>query len=157
MAVFSKIKSHTDAVDYLKEAYLAELPFYEQLSVIKTNQAFREYAKSYKFEIIEKIDPIVKLEAIKSSINDLFCVLLNETKDFKYYITVKVFLKKYNLNGEIEFAPVYLNSVTKTVISHRFKLENSFQESLYLIGAWINEGSGWINESVESHYINIST
>ena len=33
---------------------LAELPFYEQLSIIKTNQAFRGYAMSYKVEIVEK-------------------------------------------------------------------------------------------------------
>ena len=31
------------------------------------------------------------------------------------------------VNGEIKFAPVYLNSVTETVINHRFKLESSFQ------------------------------
>ena len=69
MAVLSKTKSHSDAADYFKELpfynksivkllknidQLAELPFYEQLSVIKTTQAFREYAKSYKVEIIEK-------------------------------------------------------------------------------------------------------
>ena len=59
MAILSKIKPHFDAVDYFKELpfhkkpikkpkvrrlknidWLAELPFYEQLSVIKTNQAF---------------------------------------------------------------------------------------------------------------------
>ena len=72
-------------------------------------------------------------------------------------ITVKVLLKKYKLNGEIEFAPVYFNSVTKTVINHRFRLENSFQEILYMIDVWINKGSGWIVESIESQYINIST
>ena len=33
---------------------LVELPFYEQLSVIKTDQAFKGYAMSYKVEIIEK-------------------------------------------------------------------------------------------------------
>ena len=33
---------------------LAELPFYEQLSVIKTDQAFSGYARSYKVEIVEK-------------------------------------------------------------------------------------------------------
>ena len=32
---------------------LAELPFYEQLNVIKTNQAFRGYAMLHKVEIIE--------------------------------------------------------------------------------------------------------
>ena len=72
MAVLSKNKSYSDAVDYFKELpfynkpiekskvkrlkntdQLAELPFYEQLSVIKTNQTFRGYAKSYKVRIIE--------------------------------------------------------------------------------------------------------
>ena len=59
MAVLSKIESHSNTVDFFKElpSYnkpieipkvkclkniyrLAELPFYKQLSVIKTNQAF---------------------------------------------------------------------------------------------------------------------
>ena len=147
MAVLSKIKPYFDAVDYFKELpfynkpikkpkakslknidRLAELPFYEQLSVIKTNQAFKGYAMSYKAEIIDEKDPIVQLEASKSSVKDLFNNLLNETEAFKYQITVKVLLKKYKHNGEIEFAPVYFNSVTKTVINHRFRLENSFQE-----------------------------
>ena len=26
-----------------------------------------------------------------------------------------------------------------------------------MIDAWVNEGSAWIVESIESHYINIST
>ena len=73
MAVLSKIKSHSDAVDYFKELpfynkliekpkakrlkninQLAELLFNEQLSIIKTYHAFRGYAMSYKVEIIEK-------------------------------------------------------------------------------------------------------
>ena len=37
---------------------LAELPFYERLSVIKTDQAFSGYARSYKVEIAEMKDPI---------------------------------------------------------------------------------------------------
>ena len=78
---------------------LAELPFYEQLSVIKTNQAFRGYAMSYKVEIIERKDPIVQLEPSKSSIRNLFRNLLNETEGFKYQIAVNVLLKKYRLNG----------------------------------------------------------
>ena len=67
MAILSKIKFHSDVINYFKE-----LPFYnkpiekpvkrlkntdllaEQLSVIKTDQAFKGYAMSYKVEIIEK-------------------------------------------------------------------------------------------------------
>ena len=64
-------------------------------------------------------------------------------------------LKKYKLNGEIEFRPVYLNSTTKTVINHKFSFENAFQETLYRIDNWINGGSGWIVELIESRYIDI--
>ena len=71
MAMLSKIKSHSDAVDYSKKLpiynkliknpkvkrlknidRLAGLPFYEQLSVIKTNQDFTGYAMLRKVEII---------------------------------------------------------------------------------------------------------
>ena len=85
---------------------------------------------SYKVEIIERKDPIVQLEASKSSIKDFFTDLLNEKKGFKYQITVKVLLKKYKPNGQIKFTPVYFNSLTRTVINHRFRLESSFQEIL---------------------------
>ena len=73
MEILSKIKSHSNAVDYFKELafynkpiknpkakrlknidQLSELLFYEQLSVIKTDQTFRGYAMSYKVEIIER-------------------------------------------------------------------------------------------------------
>ena len=100
---------------------LSELPFYDQINIIKTDQAFSGYAMSYKVEIVDKKDLIGQLEASKSSIKDLFNDLLNETKGFKYQITVKVLLKKYRSNGEIEFAPVYFNSSTKTVINRKYK------------------------------------
>ena len=73
MTVLPKIKSHSDAVDYFKELpfynkpikkpkvkrlknidQLIELPFYEQLDVIKTDEAFSGYAMSYKVQIVEK-------------------------------------------------------------------------------------------------------
>ena len=52
---------------------------------------------SYKIEIVEKKDLIVQLEESKSSIKDLFNDLLNQTKGFKYQITVKVLLKNTSL------------------------------------------------------------
>ena len=68
-----KVKSYPGVVDYFKEPLfynkhikkpkikrlknldlIFELPFYEELNVIKTNHAFRGYAMSYKLEITEK-------------------------------------------------------------------------------------------------------
>ena len=111
-----KIKSHLDVVDYFKELLfcnkhirkpkfkrlrnidlLSQLPFNEELNVIKTNHAIRGYATSYKVDIIEKKGPIKQFETSKSSIKDLVSDLLNETKGFKYQITITVISKNTNL------------------------------------------------------------
>ena len=92
---------------------LSELPFYEELNVIKTDQVFKGYAMSYKVELIETKDQLIQLETSKSSNKILFIDLLKETKDFKYQITLKVFFKKYKLIG-IEVPPAYFNSTSKT-------------------------------------------
>ena len=87
----------------------------------------------------------------------MFSNLLNKITGFKYQITLKLMLKKQKPNGKIEFTLVYFNSTTKTVINHKFILDKSFQEILYRIGNWINEGSGWIVELIESQYGKISS
>ena len=77
MTALKKVKSYPDVVDYFKELplykkhikkpkikrlknidLLSELPFYEELNVVKTNHAFRGYTMSYKVEIIEKKDQL---------------------------------------------------------------------------------------------------
>ena len=83
MEILSEIKSHSDANNYFRELpfynkpserpikhlknldHLVELPFYQQLSITKTDQTFKGYAMSYKVETIEKIDPVVQLEPSK--------------------------------------------------------------------------------------------
>ena len=73
MTALKKVKTHPDVVEYFRELpvykkhtekptikclknidLLSDLPFYEELNVIKANHAFRGYAMSYKVEIIEK-------------------------------------------------------------------------------------------------------
>ena len=111
MATLSEIKSHSDVINYFKDFPfynkpiekpvkclknidpLVGLPFYEQLSVIQTDQALKGYAMSYKVEIIENEDLILQLEASKLSIKKFFSDLLNEIKCFKYQITAEVLLK----------------------------------------------------------------
>ena len=72
MAILPKIKSNFEVINYFEGLpfynkpterpvkrlnninQLAELRFFEQLSIIKSDQAFKGYAVSYKVEIIEK-------------------------------------------------------------------------------------------------------
>ena len=51
---------------------LNELPFYDELNIKEVSKAFRRYARSYRIEIIISEDPLIQLEASKSSIKDLF-------------------------------------------------------------------------------------
>ena len=135
---------------------MTELPFYKGLNKIKADHAFKGYAQTFRVEIVDRKNPICQSNANKLAIKALFSDLLNETKGFRYQVTMKVLLKKYKIS-EIEFAPAYFNSTVKTVINYKTGLEDSFQEILYRIGNWINKGSGWITESIDAQYINIST
>ena len=56
---------------------------------------------SFKVEIIERKDPINQLKASKSTIKDLFSDLLNETRGFKYQITLKSSVKKIQTRWRI--------------------------------------------------------
>ena len=83
---------------------------------------------------MDRKDPIVQLKASKISIVELFKELLIELKGFKYQITLAVLLRKVKNSSEVEYSPVYFNSLTKTVISDKFKLDQSFQETIYRLG-----------------------
>ena len=135
---------------------LHELPFYDELSIRQISKASKGYTRSYKIETVDLKDYLAQLEASKLSIKDLFNDLLDEKKGFKYQITVKVLLGKDKGNGDIEFAPVYFNSATKTVINSEYMLDKSFRDVLYRIDNWSNERSGWVIEPIEAEYVNIS-
>ena len=110
---------------------LKELPFYDELNIVNNKAAFSGYAQSYKIEIVDKKDVIVQLRTSELSIIELFKNLLNELKEFKYQITLAVLLSKVKNNSETEYSPVYFNSLTKTVISEDYKLDQAFQEMIY--------------------------
>ena len=83
---------------------LQELPFYDELNIVKNSNAFSGYARSYKVNIVDKKDPLVQLEVSKSSIEDLLKDLLNEIKGFKYQITLAVLLSKIKTDGSVEYS-----------------------------------------------------
>ena len=127
------------------------------MNIVKNKTAFSSYTQSYKIEIVDKRDVVVQLKASKTSIVELLKDLLIELKGFKYQITLAVLLSKVKNSGEVEYSPVYFNSLTKTVINNKFKLDQSFQEIIYRLENWISHGSGWIFEEIISQYLNLSS
>ena len=104
---------------------------------------------SCKVELVEKKDLLTKLEASKMSIKDLFKDLLDEIKGFKYQ--VKTLLRKDKQNGETEFALVYFNSTTKTVIIINLILTNLFKKFCTgLITGLMKNLAGFLNQLVHN-------
>ena len=78
---------------------LSELPFHDELNIVKTAKTFKKYAKLYSIEIMKDKDgstndPLAQLEVSKPVFKDLLKDLLIEMKGFKYQITKKVLLSK---------------------------------------------------------------
>ena len=82
MTKLSEVKSNSDVINYFKELPfynksiersikylknidpLAELSFYEQMSIIKIDEVFKGYAMSYKVDIIEKNVQLYNLKQV---------------------------------------------------------------------------------------------
>ena len=94
---------------------------------MKTSKAFKGYARSYSIEIIDSKDPSVQLKNSKPSIIDLLKDLIVETKGVKYKTTQNMLISKYKEIADREFAPIYFNFTTKTVIVPKYGLDSSFQ------------------------------
>ena len=102
---------------------LKELPFYDELSIVKIKRAFSGYGRSYKIEIVDKRDVVIQLKVSEIVIKKLFRDLLIELKGFKYQIALAVLLSKIKNNSEIEYSTLYFNSLSKTVINGSYKLD----------------------------------
>ena len=142
---------------------LKELPFFNDLNIVKNKTAFSGHTQSYKIETVGKKDVIIQLKSSEISIENLFKGLLIEMKGFKYQITLSVLLTKVKSRGNalhsdfIEYSTVYLNSLTKTVIGEEYFLSEFFNEIIFRLENWISHGSGWIADSILNQYLNISS
>ena len=100
---------------------------------------------------------IIQLKSSEISINDLFKDLFVELKGFKYQLTLNILLSKQKSSNLIEYRSVYFNSLTKTVISDNYFLDDCFNEIIYKVENWISHGSGWNVDHILSQYLNISS
>ena len=121
---------------------MKELPFYDDLSIIKNKSVVSGYARTYEIEIVDNKDVIEQIKSSEISIKGLFKDLLIELKGFKYQITLCVLLTKLKNSDEVECSPVYLNSLTKTVIADKFWLDQCFNEIIYRLENCISHGLG---------------
>ena len=136
---------------------MKELPFYDELNIVKNESAFNDHEQSYNIEIIDKKDVIVQLKSSEISTKSLFKDLLMEMKGSKYQITLRLVLSKVKSSDFIEYLTIYFNFLTKTVIGEKYYLNKCFNEIIFMLENWISHGSGRIVDSILNQYMNISS
>ena len=129
------------------------------------NRALKGHAKSYGIELQDNLNPLNHFtktkELVKSHLEDL----LKDMKGFKFIETMEVTFRKDNIDSETGklvsiYKTAFFNGKAKTVtkpddIEH--ELSMSRQEILKTIDQWVSEGSGWVIDRIDSHYINVTT
>ena len=93
---------------------LRELPFYNDVNILRKDRAFKNYAETYDIEIINNKNLSDSLVITKPAIKDLFSNLLREKKGFKYLLSTKIILKKGINDNKHKYSTVYFNSLIKT-------------------------------------------
>ena len=134
---------------------LRELPFYN-INILRKEKVFKTYAKTYEIQIINNKNLSDSFAVSKYSIKNLYDELLREKKSFKYVLSTKIILKKRTNDNEHTYSTVYFNSLVKMAINRRYHLNESFEEILNLLDAWINESSAWTIDQIDGLYINTS-
>jgi len=138
--------------------------------------ALKDAVKTYKINLKNKSDPLVQLQTTRQAIGHHFNKShLEKSKNFKFYETMRVtFIKEVpsnekrddieveidNMGGKhcLKRKIAHFNSKAKTVtniIDLNQQLKISQEEILKKIAQWLSEGSGWIIDKIDNHYLNI--
>ena len=105
------------------------LPFYDSVSISRIQHAFRNYAETYDVEVVDRISLSDSLFLGKSSIIDLFKDLLKQKRGFKYILSVRVTLKRWNNEtNTYDIDTIFRNSAPITVTNQICNLNSAYEE-----------------------------
>ena len=137
----------------------------KELKIKELNQALKGHAKSYGIELQDNLNPLNHFTKTKVLVESHLEDLLKTMKGFKFIETLEVTFEKETIDSKTgEYISIYktafFNGKAKTITKANDiepKLSMSGQEILNMIGKWVSEGSGWVIDRIDSHYINVTT
>ena len=127
----------------------------------------KNFTKSYEINMIIMIKLMEHLKNTESIIENTMKKELEIMKGFKFIITFKItfskkLMKKDEKTGkhtEVEIRKVaYFNSKTKLIINEgeiNSNLKIANLEIINSISVWLSEGSGWVIDEINNHYLNL--
>ena len=129
------------------------------------NRALKGHAKSYGIELQDNLNPLNHFTKTKELVESHSENLLKDMKGFKFIETLEVTFEKVTIDSKTGkcvsiYKTAFFNGKAKTItkasdIEH--ELNMSRQDILNVIDKWVSEGSGWVIDRIDSHYINVTT
>ena len=129
------------------------------------NKALKGHAKSYGIELQDNLNPLNHFTKTRPQTESHLEDFLKTMKGFKFIETLEVTFVKDTIDSKTGkrvsiYKTAFFNGKAETItkaddIEH--ELNMSRQEILNLIDKWVSEGSGWVIDRIDSHYINVTT
>ena len=144
------------------EDYIINVPVPK---IKELNQALKGHAKSYGIELQDNLNPLNHLTKTRALVESHLENLLKDMKGFKFIETLEVTFEKDTIDLKTGkhvsiYKTAFFNGKAKTIIKANdieHELSMARQEILNVIDKWVSEGSGWVIDRIDSHYINVTT
>ena len=128
------------------------------------NRALKGHAKSYEIELLDNLNPLNHFTKIRPLTESHLEDLLKTMKGFKFIETLEVTFEKDTIDSKTGkhvsiYKMAFFNGKAKTITKVddiELELNMSRQEILNVIDKWVSEGSGWVIDRIDSHYLNVT-
>ena len=129
------------------------------------NRALKGHAKSYGIELQDNLNPLNHFTKTKVLVESHLEDLSKTMKGFKFIETLEVTLEKEIIDSKTGervsiYKTAFFNGKAKTITKANDiepELSMSRQEILNTIDKWVSEGSGWVIDRIDGHYMNVTT
>ena len=128
------------------------------------NQALKGHAKSYEIELQDNLNPSNHFTNTRPQTESHLEDLLKTMKGIKFIETLEVTFEKDTIDSKTGkhvsiYKMAFFNGKAKIITKVddiEPELDMSRQEILNVIDKWVSEGSGWVIDRIDNHYINVT-
>ena len=128
------------------------------------NKALKGHAKSYEIELQDNLNLLNHFTKTRPQTESHLEDLLKTMKGFKFIETLEVTFEKDTIDSKTGkrasiYKTAFFNGKAKTITKVddiEPELNMSRQEILNTIDKWVSEGSGWVIDRIDSHYLNVT-
>ena len=128
------------------------------------NRALKGHVKSYEIELQDNLNPLNHFTKTRPLTESHLEDLLKTMKGFKFIETLELMFEKDTIDSKTGkhvsiYKTAFFNGKAKTITKVddiEPELNMSRQEILNMIDKWVSEGSGWVIDRIDSHYLNVT-